>query len=55
MSLFRRMNALIFEKASSIGLRSGEYAGRYSIRMPEVSETDEQIRVPELTKTISKC
>jgi hypothetical protein len=29
-SLLQWMNALIFENASSIGLRSGEYGGRYS-------------------------
>jgi hypothetical protein len=30
-SLLQRMNALIFENASSMGLRSGEYGGRYSM------------------------
>lgn len=34
MSLLRLMNAFICEKASSIGLRSGEYGGRYSMRTP---------------------
>src|SRR6266508_3481806 len=28
------MNALIWAKASSIGFKSGEYGGRYSIRTP---------------------
>ena len=34
MSLLRRMNALIWAKASSIGFKLGEYGGRYSMRTP---------------------
>ena len=47
------MKLLILEKASSMGLRSGEYGGRYSIRTPQSSQIQENCTKAD--KILTKC
>jgi hypothetical protein len=57
MSLLRQLKALIFENASLMGLKSGEYGGRYSIRTSTRMSTERLFEVKkssELTKPFSQ-
>ena len=40
------MNALTFEKASSIGFRSGEYGGKNSMRISVMTQNSEYTGTP---------
>ena len=50
MARCQRMNALTFEKASSIGFRSGEYGGKNSMRISVMTQNSEYTgKVPKIT------
>jgi len=55
-SLLRRINAFTCEKASSIGFRSGEYGGKYSIRTPGVFGISvcNTVELSEITKAVGE-